>query len=356
MEILPASVYAPIFYNLVLLLVLFKCGQLYTNGRNSLWILALFLIFFLGLRPVSGRYFVDTANYAQSYDVIAYVEKFEWDKEWVFNGLMFLFAKSGLSVHAFFFIVEVAYIGFSAWACKRLFDRYGYLAFLVVIGSFSFYSYGINGIRNGMAAAIMILALSYLDTNKWKAVLWAFVAVNVHNSMLLPVAAMIACLVHNNTKHYFYFWVLSIVVSATVGSTMETLIAGSGLVEDDRFTGYLTAEVDKASFSSTGFRWDFLLYSCVPILIGYYYVVKKGFRDRTYLFFLNTYILSNSFWVMVIRANFSNRFAYLSWFLYGIVLVYPFLKCEYVKGRDAKLRLVLLGNVAFTYFMWLIGK
>ena len=133
MEILPASVYAPRFYNLVLLWGLFKCGQLYANGKNSLWILALVLIFFLGLRPVSGRYFVDTANYAQFYDMMAYAEEFNWDKEWMFNGLMYLCAKSGFSVHVFFLIVEMVYVGFSAWACKRLFDRYEYLAFLVVM-------------------------------------------------------------------------------------------------------------------------------------------------------------------------------------------------------------------------------
>lgn len=355
MEIIPASFYAPIFYNLVLLLVLIKCGQLYTNGKNSLWILALFLIFLIGLRPISGYYFGDTYNYNILYDTAIHSNQFVFDKEWIFNGLMYWFAQSGFTVHFFFLFVEAVYVGFQAWACARIFNKYGLVAFLSIICAFSFYSYSMNGIRNGMAAAIMILALSYVNDNKWKAVFWAFIAVNVHNSMLLPVAAMIACFVHNNTKHYFYFWLLSILISVTIGGTIETLFASSGFVDDDRFSGYLTGHSDAGTFSSTGFRWDFLLYSCVPILIGYYYVVKKGFCDKTYVFFLNTYILSNSFWVMVIRANFSNRFAYLSWFLYGIVLVYPFLKCEYVKGRDAKLRMVLLGNVAFTYFMWLIG-
>lgn len=356
MEIIPASFYAPIFYNLVLLLVLFKCAQLHANSKNTLWILAFFLIFFLGLRPLSGRHFIDMTTYASVYEMLKYDTGDYFGKDWIFTKLMQLFARLNFSVHIFFLVVEVIYVGFSAWACKRIFNKYGYFGFLAIIGAFSFYTYGVNGIRNGMAASIVILALSYVDTNKWKAVFWAFVAVNIHNSMLLPVAAMLVCMVHNNTRHYFYFWLLSIVVSATVGSTMETLIAGLGIVDDDRFASYLTKHAAAGTFSSTGFRWDFLLYSCVPILIGYYYVVKKGFQDRTYLFFLNTYILANSFWVMVIRANFSNRFAYLSWFLYGIVLVYPFLKCEYVKGRDAKLRLVLLGNVVFTYFMWLIGK
>ena len=356
MEILPASVYTPIFYNMVLLLILFKCGQLYTNSKNSLWVLFIFLVFFLGLRPLSGKHFIDMTTYASVYESMKYSDSVFFKDDWIFNNLMSILAKVGIPVKIFFLIVELIYIGCQAWACAKIFKQYGMVAFLVVISAFSFYSYGVNGIRNGMAAAIMILALSYVETSKLKAGILSFVAIGTHNSMLLPVAAMLVCMVHNNTKHYFYFWLFSIVVSATVGSTMETLIAGLGIVDDDLFTGYLTAKADKASFSSTGFRWDFLLYSCVPILIGYYYVVKKGFQDKTYLFFLNTYILANSFWVMVIRANFSNRFAYLSWFLYGIVLVYPFLKCEYVKGRDAKLRLVLLGNVAFTYFMWLIGK
>lgn len=64
--------------------------------------------------------------------------------------------------HRFFTFVATVYVGCSAWACQRMFKEQGYLAFLLVLGAFSFFSYGTNGIRNGMAAAVMMLALSFL--------------------------------------------------------------------------------------------------------------------------------------------------------------------------------------------------
>ena len=355
LDFIPASGYAPLFYNLVLLLTLFKCVQLSRPNYKLFGLLVLFLIVLIGLRPISGHYFVDTANYADYYRYIQNGGYIIFGSEWIFNGLMQWFAKSGFSVHAFFLFVEAVYVGCSAWACRRLFKVDGYLMFLAVVGAFSFYSYSMNGIRNGMAAAIVLLAFSFLNTHKWIAGVLAFIAVNIHYSMILPVLSAIVGLFYTNSKHYMAVWVGAIFISLLFGGSLETFFVSLGWVEDERFADYLLSAPQEDMFSSTGFRWDFLLYSCVPILVGYYFIVTKGFRDRMYQLLLNTYILSNSFWILVIRASYSNRFAYLSWFLYGVVLIYPFLACPNVMGREQKVRLALVGNFAFTYFMWLIG-
>ena len=351
-DFIPASAYSSVFYNLILVLCIFKCVQINSQNRILYFLICIFLVLFIGLRPISG-YFGDTSNYAALYAKMQESGSFEWSKEWVFNGLMFWFANSGFSVHIFFLFVESIYIGCTAWACSRLFKNNGYLAFLMVVSAFSFYTYSMNGIRNGMAVAIVMLAISFLNTSKVVAAVFAFIAVNIHNSMILPVLSAICCLFYNNTKFYFIIWGCSIVLSATVGGTMEAFFASSGLVDDNRFAAYLTNKDNMHLFSNTGFRWDFLLYSCVPILLGYYFFIKKGFRDKIYLFYINTYILSNSFWILVIRASYSNRFAYLSWFLYGIVLLYPLLYCNDLNQRSTKIRWALLGNMGFSYFMWI---
>lgn len=48
----------------------------------------------------------------------------------------------------------------------------------------------------------------------------------------------------------------------------------------------------------------FLLYSCVPILLGYYVLQKRKVQDRIYLLLMNTYVLANAFWIIVINASF----------------------------------------------------
>jgi hypothetical protein len=124
---------------------------------------------------------------------------------------------------------------------------------------------------------------------------------------------------------------------------------------DDRLSEYINAEIDEGTFSSVGFRWDFLLYSSMPLILGYYLLFKKKVYDKTYLFILGTYILANSFWIMVIRAEYSNRFAYLSWFMYPLVISYPLTRLRiWPKTQGEKTAIILAAHFAFTFLMTFI--
>lgn len=58
------------------------------------------------------------------------------------------------------------------------------------------------------------------------------------------------------------------------------------------------------------------------------------------------------FWVLVIRANFSDRFAYLSWFMYALVMMYPLLESpDSFNNVRQKIFGLYLYNL-FTYFMY----
>ena len=70
----------------------------------------------------------------------------------------------------------------------------------------------------------------------------------------------------------------------------------------------------------------------------------------------STYILANSFWVMVIKAAFSNRFAYLSWFLYPVVLAYAVIRLHIWPDQDKKAGLILALHAGFTIIMFMLGK
>ena len=237
-----------------------------------------------------------------------------------------------------------------------LFGSSAYLAFLFVVGSFSFYGYGVNGIRNGMAAALTLLAFSYLKTNRWIALILSFVIIQIHGSMFLPVCAAWLSLFYKNTKFYLYCWLFSIVLSVSIGGALETYFASLNVVDDERFSSYLLNKNFSDQFSYTGFRWDFLLYSVMPIWLGWYVVIKRKIYNDQYLLLLHTYLLSNAFWIMLIRASFSNRFAYLSWFMYPIVLAYPLLILPVWRCNRRKIVIILMAHYMFTYLMWLIGK
>lgn len=63
------------------------------------------------------------------------------------------------------------------------------------------------------------------------------------------------------------------------------------------------------------------------------------------------YCVANAFWVLVINAAFSNRFAYLSWFLMPIVIMYPLFKYKIVPDQYKMIGLVIISYFMFTYLM-----
>ena len=231
------------------------------------------------------------------------------------------------------------------------------VAYVAILASFSFYSYAVNGLRQGMACAIMLVVLALVKDKKWiLSGILGYFAVGTHNSVLLLIAAIVLAFFYKNTKVYFSVWLVCIVLSAFSSGMMEAIFQSIGFLDTGRSAEYLdNANADMSQFSSVGFRYDFLLYSAIPIFLGVY-EVYKGYKDDDYKLILNTYIITNSFWVLVNRSWLSNRIAYLSWFMYAIVLIYPYLKQNNVPYRQRKLFFVLLGNAAFSYVMWLFGK
>ena len=227
---------------------------------------------------------------------------------------------------------------------------------LFCIGAFSFYTYAVNGVRNGIACSFAIIALSCLCKGEkiWSA-FFSIIAIGCHKSAALPVAAMLFTYFVRGPKCMFFSWLCAIAISIAVGDYVDNML--SLMNYDERLANNLQDDIVDGVIMEHRFRWDFLIYSSMPILLGWYTVFKRKLFNKTYLLILGTYMYSNAFWVLAIRAVFSNRIAYLSWFLYPIVLAYPLLNFPVFKKRHSyKTSLILLGHFVFTFFMWLIGK
>lgn len=278
----------------------------------------------------------------------------DWAKEWLWGSLLIICRSSGLNVSEFFTIVEAGYILTALWAVKRLMPGKPMLAFLFILSSFSFYTYGINGIRNGLACHVFILALSYWVNRRYVVgALLCLAAFGVHRSIMLPIAAALTSIFFiKSPRTAIRFWILSILISLVAGGAVTNFFASLGF--DDRMSHYTSTNADMSEFSRTGFRWDFLLYSAMPIWLTWYVAVKKRINDRVFNIISTTYILTNAFWVMVISSSFSNRFAYLSWFLYPVVIAYPLINLQVWKDQDRKAGIFLLAYCGFTLFMDLI--
>ena len=242
------------------------------------------------------------------------------------------------------------YVGNYFIVSRRVAPRYAFVLMLMFVTSFSFRAYGVNTMRAGLAASFILLGITTKKSLFQLLFLW--VGVMFHFSMIIPVLAFLVAKFYDNTRLYFGLWGLSVFLSAVAGGFFEQVFSVFGDV-DQRAMDYLIGD-DENSYR-TGFRLDFIVYSCAPMILGYYYIYKRKFNDVTYKQLYNTYILANMFWVLVIRASYSDRFAYLSWFLYPILLIYPLLRQRILPKQNEKIALTVFLQESFTYLMFLKG-
>ena len=325
------------------------------NFSKAVLFFMVFLVFFIGFRPAMVG--ADTGQYIKNYNLMmnGLYDPGESVKDWLFQSLQYVCAQM-MPVSLFFFIVACLYIIPVYILCKRLLGNNATFLLLAAMGTFSFFSYGVNGIRNGVATTLVLLALSYISGDNRSKLLCAilcFVAINCHGSALLPIVAMLVAYVIKRPKVMFYVWGLSVIGSLVIGQSLSNILMILGV--DERLMHYMTldetSETEEA-IASARFRWDFLIYSFMPILMGWYCIFKKKICDLNFHLLLGTYIYSNAVWVILIRIPFSNRFAYLSWFLYAIVLTYPLFKFHIWRNQGRKAAMILMAHVSFTFLMY----
>lgn len=361
-DFIPLEYYTPVFYNFMLLLVLVIYIQ--SNGhaidsRENLnrkvilgYITLIIVIFYMGLRPISGKYFGDMARYALMFDDYAKGIPLILDKDILFS--IFLYACTFIMNVYFFFVLCAFLYCYPVYKISiKFFGSYWFYAFLIQVAGISFWGAGTNGIRNALAASCFLWALSRkANTIRILFVIGSFL---IHGSMLLPAAAYFLSLYVKNTKWYIYFWLLSIPLSLALGSFFESAFFNLGFGAEDRLAGYLTELDEGIESGKTGFRWDFLIYSGIGVFSGWYFIIKKKYEDQIYIQLFNIYLICNAFWVLVIRANFSNRFAYLSWFLLGLVIIYPFLKMKFFHKQHIQVGRIIFGFYMISYVLAMLA-
>lgn len=347
-EFIPTFLYTPIYFHFLMVVTLYTFISLQQSKfkvPDYGHLILILILIYMGMRPISGHFFGDMrtyANYFAEYQAGAPVTS---EKDVLFHWFMRI-SSQVVDVHTFFLICSVLYIYPLYFACKKWFRDYWFLGFLMLAGSFSFWVYGTNGIRNGIATSVFLFAAS--RERKVNQYLWMALAIGVHKSLLLPALGWFLTNYQNRPRLYFYFWLLTIPLSLAMPGFWQSLF--SNLVEDER-AEYFSDTQFAEQFSEVGFRWDFLLYSCMGVIAGWYYIFKEKVQDELYLRLFNTFLFANGFWILVIQASFSNRFAYLSWFMMAIIIAYPFLRIRFLENQGVKFGLIMFGYFLFTYIM-----
>lgn len=367
-DLLPARYYGPVFQWTLLALVLWLISACYSGRvylpatRHSLGaatgVFVAFWGILVGLRPVH-YVFGDTVIYAAGFNFAFaegqynWVEKlFSFKGEYIFETIQD-FCLEFSNIHLLFFIFAVLYFGCQYLATHRLFGAYWFAPYLAMACMIDYWGFAVNGMRNGAAAAIMTLALTYHKRLRI-AIPLGILACGIHKSMLLLAGAAILARYFTKTKVYLACWIGCIGLAAVAGNTISAVLSNSFLSSmDQRLSSYNAMNHDAELmryFSHTGFRPDFLLYSAVPIAVGYWFLNMRRQDDALYRWWLNVYIIANSFWVLNMYSFSSNRFAVLSWFIAGIVLLYPLFKFSFVR-HQARIAAGVF-SCWFTFFLY----
>lgn len=318
--------------------------RLQKDNQTPALLLYALLVIFIGSFPYKGLG-GDREIYAQGF-----LHATEWKAS---HDVLFMaynyFCRKIMELDMWFFLTGFLYVlgiyQLSRKKCKvestALFV--GYITFLFFSG------YAVNTMRAGLAASLLLYALVWRDSNKPIYFSLLFCATQIHSSMWLPVIALVLSLYYKNTKVYFYFWLLCIPLSYLAGSYFQQL--AQPLVTDftqRNIKGYL---IEKDKMYKSGFRFDFIIYSLIPALLAYYYIYKKKVRDSFYTNIINAYLIANGIWILVIRANFSDRFGYLSWVFIPLLLLYPALNYKIWSKQQQKIGWIIFLQALFTFVL-----
>ncbi|WP_310993541.1 EpsG family protein [Aequorivita marina] len=315
------------------------------------WIYLIFLVLFMGLRPISGK-FVDMMTYNRLFQHYAIGGSIRSPNDIAFH-IFTQISSQIMSAKIYFLVCATLYVVPLFYVAKKWFKDYWFYALLFLVTSFSFWAYGTNGIRNGIAGSLFLLGMSR-DKRVWQITI-ILLAIGFHKSMLIPAAAFLLANFYNKPKVLIYGWLFCIPLSLVAGGLFTQFFGTLGL-EDERLAYFAGENKYNVQFAGTGFRWDFLLYSATAVFAGWFYIFKRNYNDKIYFWLFNTYIIANAFWILVIRASFSNRFAYLSWFMIALVILYPLLKHFIVDKQHKKIGLLLLAYSGFTLVMILLKR
>lgn len=317
------------------------------KSRTTLWSVLLFvtMLLLLGLFPIEWGYGTDRANYANQLLQFKYGSMVvDPQKGELGYQLIQYFFSRFLNATQFMFCISFIYLTNYYISIQRLVKSQSFWLFIGVVLSMGFINYNLNTMRAGLAISFLVLGLS-MYKSRIRMLICVIIAVSIHTSAVIPGIIILICTIYNNTRFFYKLWLLSIPVSFIAGSYFNTLF--QGMSEDGR-TEYLVSGSDNYN---VGFRFDFIIYSFAPMFIGGYYIFKKKLNDHFYEIIYNAYLLTNMFWILVIRANYSDRFAYLSWFMLPFVMLYPILARKVDVSNGLLLGSILLGETIFRFLV-----
>ena len=177
----------------------------------------------------------------------------------------------------FFFVVASVYVYLNYWFCKKNTKNFLPL-FIAVLSFMGFYAYGVNTIKSGLSLALVLYSFALYENNKKSAWIVAVPAIMIHFSIIIPLIAFEVSHRLKAIKYYYAIWIVCLILSLAYGNFFQLYLGGVFGV-DSTYSGYLL-ETETERYRS-GFRYDFLFYSMIPIIWARFFlkiiIMRNGY-------------------------------------------------------------------------------
>ena len=304
-----------------------------TNKKSNVGRMGIVFVLFLSLillgivitvQPLSGdsyRYAMGFFKFREfSLDEVFYYQT----GEYIFRLLNWIIGKFTDNPHILFLVVYLIFILTFYKALKNIFptfERYIVFSFFVLYPYFLFYV--VNGKRQGLGLAFMLLAISFLMREKNREAFFAFIISGlIHSGMFLVLPFLtIFVLFRKKGLLRISFYILAVSILLSISGINEIISGPLGelLASEARYSAYVTDRFEEINYK-TGFRLDFALFSFFPIFL-YIFLRKKIRKEykKEVESWLAIYMLLNSIYHLFSFVVFNDRFSIFSWFILPIV-------------------------------------
>lgn len=291
-------------------------------------LLGIFATYFIGTRAESiGS---DTATYNQFFDYVKFgtdldanFSRIEIGFYWL-TKLISYFTDSKELYLSIIFLIQ--FIGITSLLSKKSNVFKPYLILTLIWFSFPFfYSITLNVLRQGLAFVFVIYAIDVrLQNKRVLPYILLLAGVLFHYATLLYIIGFIAVDACIKSRHILLIWLVMILMSFLGLMDKFILFILKNLVGlDPYFSTYLNSSIDDNYL--TGFRFDFLIFSAIPVF--YYHAIKRfGGVDEEISLIFKLYLSMNIIYWCFTDFPFNDRFAIASWLLMPLLINFAFLK------------------------------
>lgn len=279
-------------------------------NRKSFWIPLFLLTLFAGLR--SYRVGTDTGNYTRNFNSQLNIDSFEFNKDIEFGYQVLEYALLSVTSHYFWLLTITSFIIIYCYLSmmKKYSVNYWFSVFLfITLGVYTFF---FNGLRQGLAMAIFMLAVPALLEKKFI------------NYLLV---CLFASLFHITALFIipFYFIVNLRIkpIYKILITFLGSLLASRFLVfyissTNDRYKGYAQASEEAGGYLTIGF-YTFIM--ILIIFVGYLYRIKDKHFQKLLTFYASGVVFIIP--LAMLGTNPSGPQRFLSYFTWALVLILP---------------------------------